>query len=574
MIYKFIGEKNYPPFDFIVENKATGFNVDITNAICKSLNIQHDINLKEWAKLIDDTKTDNGYIYQGIFKSQERSKYLHFSNSYLTVSHSFLVDKSKNSLENKQLNEMIVGVQRDSVTHDFLKEKRNQVVLRELRLFNNHTEILKELFKGNLDAIAGNRMTILYLVNKYFKDKELITVGNPIEMSSLCYAGSHNSKEMMDKINLGLKIIKENGIYDLIYQKWFGAIISKFNDYFVDNVDTAVIYIDSLGKIVRINKVANELLNNYDLIGKNIFSFGINSILPIGTIRKVMDGHEESIFDNVKCEINNSIAYLSYCATPVHDSLGNVNGAVISIKNETKDIIANKKLVNYDKLKSLSRIVGGVAHEIRNPLTSIKNYIDLLPRLYDDPEFRLSIIKNLPQQIEIIDELVNELLQYTKPQKPCMEVLDCKNIIDITIRLTKFNKNLNIINNVPENVFVLVDKKYLMQVITNILINSVDASNDGDNIVINGYLNKNKDYYNIEILDNGIGIEKEKLDYVFEPFFTDKTSGTGLGLYICHQLMRENNGSIDIESSISKGTKVTLSVIKYKGELNGKYIDC
>lgn len=303
-----------------------------------------------------------------------------------------------------------------------------------------------------------------------------------------------------------------------------------------------------------------------------MLSSGIDGIIPVAIIRRVMDGYEESILNNVKTRINEQDLYLSYCATPVHDNLGNINGAVLSIRNETKARIADKKLKNYNKLKSLSRIVGGVAHEIKNPLTSIKNYVDLLPKLYDDTKFRESIINNLPQQVELINELIDELLQYTKPQKPYMEVIDCREVVDLTIKLMKFNKKIDILNEIEQNQLVWVDKKNLRQIITNVVLNAVEASKDGDKIIIKTGRSDDEKSFNIEVIDEGSGISLEKIDYVFDPFFTDKDTGTGLGLYICHQLMAENKGSINIDST-ENGTKVTLSLLKYMGELNEEIIN-
>ncbi|WP_425538611.1 transporter substrate-binding domain-containing protein [Microaceticoccus formicicus] len=573
MIYKFLGESNYPPFDYIEDGKIMGFNADITNAICKVLGLESSIELIDWAKVIKFTKSDFDYIYQGIFWSEGRKKYLEFSDSYLTVSHSFFVDKScNNSVCFGQLKDMRVGVQKDAVTHDFLEERKETIKIGDLKLYSDHVVILDELFKGNIDAVAGNRMTILYLMNKHFKDKEVMTIGEPIEMSKLCYAVRPYNKQVMELINEGLKIIISTGEYNRIYEKWFGVIISRFDQRFVDYTDTAVIYIDAFGKIIRANKIAAGLFGNIELVGKDVLSSGIDGIIPVAIIRRVMDGYEESILNNVKTRINEQDLYLSYCATPVHDNLGNINGAVLSIRNETKARIADKKLKNYNKLKSLSRIVGGVAHEIKNPLTSIKNYVDLLPKLYDDTKFRESIINNLPQQVELINELIDELLQYTKPQKPYMEVIDCREVVDLTIKLMKFNKKIDILNEIEQNQLVWVDKKNLRQIITNVVLNAVEASKDGDKIIIKTGRSDDEKSFNIEVIDEGSGISLEKIDYVFDPFFTDKDTGTGLGLYICHQLMAENKGSINIDST-ENGTKVTLSLLKYMGELNEEIIN-
>ncbi len=573
MTYKFIGENNYPPFDYIKDGNITGFNNDITNSLCDRLCLDGTVQLLDWSDVIEYSKTDEDYIYQGIFRSKGREEYLEFSDSYLTVSHSFYVDKScDGSICFEKLKNLSIGVQEDAVTHDFLKERRDTLQTGELKLFSNHNEILEELFKGNIDAIAGNRMTILYLMNKYFKDKELMTIGEPIEMSKLCYAVRPKNKHVLDLINEGLNIIKQNGVYDEIYEKWFGAILSKFDQRFVDYSDTAVIYIDALGKIIQVNKIATSLFENKNLVGNDVFSSGIDRIIPVSIIRRVMDGYEESIMNNLKTTINDRELYLSYCATPVHDNLGNINGAVISISNETKSRIADMKMKSYNKLKSLSRIVGSVAHEVKNPLTSIKNYVDLLPKLYDDSEFRESIITNLPQQIEILNELIDELLQYTKPQKPFMEVVDCREVIDMTIKLMKFDKQIEIINEVEENQKVWVDKKNFRQVITNVILNAVDASFQGGRIIIQSKTAYEDKYLSIAIIDHGKGISEEKIDYVFDPFFTDKDSGTGLGLYICHKLMDENKGTISINSQ-EDGTKVTLTLLKYMEGSNEKNIN-
>ncbi|MPM76667.1 Signal transduction histidine-protein kinase AtoS [bioreactor metagenome] len=231
------------------------------------------------------------------------------------------------------------------------------------------------------------------------------------------------------------------------------------------------------------------------------------------------------------------------------------------VEKKTKSLeMANESLRKKDRMESLGILMAGIAHEIRNPLTSIKTYAELLPKKYDNPKFREMISKDIPYEIERLNSLINELLEYSKPKKAFKENVNIYEIIEKILALigNKIQKESVKINiDIPKDVFVYADKNHLKQIIINLILNGIEAINKEEkSINISSMESLGKTYLMIE--DNGCGMDKEELNKIYDPFYTTKASGTGLGLFVCYQLMEENNGKIHVSSSKDEGTSFIL----------------
>ena len=233
-----------------------------------------------------------------------------------------------------------------------------------------------------------------------------------------------------------------------------------------------------------------------------------------------------------------------------------------------------------DRLASLGTLIAGLAHEIRNPLVSIKTFTQLLPERMDDEEFRNYFLTVASGEIDRLTTLINELLGFAKPTEPNLKGEDVNSIIDKMEFLTSTEakkKNITITKNYSSNLPpVMADAEQIKQVLLNILLNGMQAI-EGDQgqvwietRVVRVAREAGIDpFVQIEIRDNGIGISKENLDHIFDPFFTTRAEGSGLGLSITYQIVHEHGGFIDVESEIGKGTSFRVNFPLKAGENGG-----
>jgi signal transduction histidine kinase len=221
-----------------------------------------------------------------------------------------------------------------------------------------------------------------------------------------------------------------------------------------------------------------------------------------------------------------------------------------------------------DRLASLGTLVSSLAHEIRNPLVSIKTFTQLLPERLEDEEFRNYFLKIASGEIDRLTTLINELLGFARPSEPNLRGEDVNTLIEkmeflITTEARK--KNITISKNCALNLpLVMVDAEQIKQVLLNVLLNAIQAiPREGQIWVETRVVQVTREetserFVQIEVRDTGVGIPKENLDHVFDPFFSTRPDGSGLGLAISYQIIHEHGGFIDLESEVGKGTSFRI----------------
>lgn len=220
-----------------------------------------------------------------------------------------------------------------------------------------------------------------------------------------------------------------------------------------------------------------------------------------------------------------------------------------------------------DRLRSLETMAAGLAHEIRNPLTSIKAFVDLAPERKDDEQFLSRFSKVVKEDVFRIERLTREILDYAKPMEPVLREEDLNDIVEsclYTLRVRPSHELIAIetelLRDLPK---VVADRQQLKQVILNFMFNAVEAMlPKGGVLTVRtralAFPGKPK-WVQLEIQDVGSGIAANDIDHIFDPFFTTKHlseehEGTGLGLAIAHQIIQEHRGKIEVQSVKGRGT--------------------
>jgi two-component system sporulation sensor kinase A len=219
-------------------------------------------------------------------------------------------------------------------------------------------------------------------------------------------------------------------------------------------------------------------------------------------------------------------------------------------------------LLKKEKLSVVGELAAGIAHEIRNPLTSIKGFIQLMKDMEKPPEKHYEILLS---EIDRINQIVSELLVFAKPQSKVYKIFQLNEVLDYVINLTSHEAALsNTIFEIKKNVNprIFGDKHQLIQVFINILKNALDAMPKGGKIQVETFLSSNTKV-TVRITDTGVGIPKERLKKIGEPFFTLKEKGMGLGLTMSNKIIYEHKGSLHIDSEVGKGTTVEVTLPIY-----------
>jgi len=243
------------------------------------------------------------------------------------------------------------------------------------------------------------------------------------------------------------------------------------------------------------------------------------------------------------------------------EKFNEMTSKLLKSKKEIEE--ANKKLIQAEKLASIGRISTGIAHEIRNPLTSVKFNIQKVlssPNIEEDEREHLEIAQ---EGINQIDKIVKDILDFARVTRLNLDEFSLPNIIDESIKLVSNElkgKEITIEKKFdPDLPTIIVDADKLRQVFINLLLNSIEAIENKGKIKITASP-KNKKFVKIRISDNGCGIPSEILPEIFEPFFTTKSSGTGLGLANAKKIIEQHNGSIYVISKKGKGTTFEIII--------------
>ncbi|OHW61355.1 sensor protein ZraS [Andreesenia angusta] len=607
------GDLYYPPYEYLDENGVyKGFNVDITNAISLELGIDISLEPLEWNIAMEKLRNGELDALQGALQSESRMEYLDFSEEFLENSQVIFVRSDNQFIkELDDLNGLDVAIQEDDIAY----ESVSLIEGISLHKFKSQNEGIEALLDGKVEAFVGDRLTGLYFIqkNKYF-DKIKIS-GEVMKTSPYAFAVSKGDEETLKLINRGISKIKSNGTYHKIYKKWFGeeiADIGKWKNLFylaiafllavcafmlltiklnrilkrevckrteqlragkldlakenrlkgkiIENVATGIIAFDAHGRITSINEFAKKSLGLEISKGDSFSEIPLFHGKDFSSVKtSVLESPiEEEIL--LKTE-SGSEKVLVYKLLPISDK-NQSDGLLFCLFDLTEERNLNRIIAHSDKMQSLGVLSAAIAHEIRNPLTSIKMFVDMVPLKGEDSDFLSKFSKIVPSEINRLNELTSVLLDYSKPSSSNPIEVALSDVVESVLLLAKpyFKKRqIAISKNFKEIVF-WADPSQLKQILLNILLNSVDAIEDSGSIAISASETVDRVYISIE--DSGHGIEERVLPKIFDPFYTSKKCGHGIGLPITKNLVSENSGSIDIETELGKGTTVRLSFPK------------
>jgi two-component system sensor histidine kinase HydH len=210
-------------------------------------------------------------------------------------------------------------------------------------------------------------------------------------------------------------------------------------------------------------------------------------------------------------------------------------------------------------MKAVATLAAGLAHEIKNPLASIRTFTEYLDSRYDDAEFRLKFQKIVGGEVERINLIVQQLLEFAKPVPPKLRPLEIPTLVDETLEFLSgdlVERHVEVNRRYGTTACILGDPQQLKQVFLNLFLNSLQAMNGHGRLEIRTTIEGSD--LAVSIADSGAGIAPKDLPHIFEPFYTTKETGTGLGLAVVQGIVKEHGGRITVESQPGRGTVLTL----------------
>lgn len=613
---KVAGDNNFPPYEFLDENNNyTGFNVDIMRAVALVTGIEIEYYPMAWDEACDKLKKGEVDIIQGMRYTRDRDIFYDFSEAYLENSQSIFVLSSNDDIKRfKDLNGKRIAIQRGDVAISTLYTLRHYTSI----YTENQEEAIHQLMGGKADAFIGNTLTGVYLIDKMGIRDNVKIVGETLNTTQYSMAVKEGNTELLNIINKGIREIKRNGTYDMIYRKWFGRTVSYPIQFFRKLAVIAIMVILVFAAVMILflrwnsmlkkevdkrtlqikrerdfrEKLLNRIFSGIITINKdNIITFANEpaaKILDMELDKLIgLDYRQTNIKDlfstdelsgesiEKEIQINGRKVYINYRAQIIHNMDDNEEIIVI-FRDITEEKLMQESIITKDKMQSLGNLITGIAHEIRNPLTSIKAYTQLIPKKIDDAKFRDKISKDIPQEIDRLDKLVRDLLEYSKPRKPFMEKINLYEAVDNALLLLKNTLEEKLIKAeiyIDKDITVQFDRNHLQQILINIILNAIESMDKEDKkIIING--ENRQDTVYLSIKDNGCGMDKNILSKIFNPFFTTKANGTGLGLYVSYQLLLQNNGGINIDTVEGEGTTFTITFNKTGDDIYAEAAYC
>ncbi|WP_017754776.1 transporter substrate-binding domain-containing protein [Calidifontibacillus oryziterrae] len=596
-----------PPFSYQDQTRQpVGFTIDLMNEIAANHGIEIIYEPVKERELINKLERGEIDVILGVKYNSTLAEIVDFTESVFTLSDSLFVFENDNSIYSlTDLNKSVVALSVSSSmdTLDHIRDVKVNVA-------GSQPNALQMFLSGRSDAYIGNPWTTEFLLGEQDQMDNIEERVAAIQSYELSFAVSKGQIGLTSLINLELAKLKADKTFQQIHNKWFQRYkaddswlkklaiflaitvniallvifivfllnqrlkkeVAKkttaltrsflFQEQVLNSVDTGIISFHKTGKIRLMNEEACNLLQG-DFINRNM-----EDVTLLCEIWRRVQGDplQKKFVGESKLEANNSTErMIHYEVVPLKNEDSRSVGWIVTLVDITEQKLLQQKLMVQEKLKALGQLTAGIAHELRNPLTSMKLFIELLPTKVHDSRFREELIKHVPTEINRLNHLVEDLLDYTRRKEPVTEWIPLKEFLESLLYSFKINvksKNIAFKLLVDEGIEWHGDRQRIKQVFINLLMNAIEAVQHTEEKVITIATKIDEEYFYIKVTDTGEGISEEDQKNLFQPFFTTKGSGVGLGLYTSYNIVLDHHGDIEVHSEKGVGSTFTIKFRK------------
>lgn len=378
---------------------------------------------------------------------------------------------------------------------------------------------------------------------------------------------------MRETLNFLQKVV---GRYEKLPAEEISRILDQLSKDFdifsmiMDNLKEGVVALNKEQQILSYNKQASLLLHlPQSAKGQKLLDVLANSPFH----KPIAEGIEnESEVDEAVIHDDSGNRILLIKTLPLA-KYGSIKGLLILISDITEERRKEDELKRAEQLAGLTTLAAGVAHEIKNPLGSLDIHIQLIERVCkrmqqsDEREEIMGFIKTVKEEVSRLEDTVNGFLFSVRKLKLEVKKKDIRSVLTGTLNFLQYeikehdvDVELQYEEDLPE---IEIDEKYIKQALINVIQNAIDALKDNKgkkSILIELKTDKDKSAVSLSVMDNGKGISKEDSHKIFEPYYTTKQFGTGLGLTNVYRIIEAHNGSISIKNNIGSEEGVTVII--------------
>jgi two-component system sensor histidine kinase HydH len=343
--------------------------------------------------------------------------------------------------------------------------------------------------------------------------------------------------------------------------------VKAFAGLLISRLPVGIIATNQDGRIRTFNSTAAAMT---DRSAESVRNGKPEVLLPSEVARffVLQDQKEEMTDRNVILTGADNVQYaLHVSSLPVYNQYSVFMGRVLIMYDLSELKKLEKEVQRHDRLVALGKMAAGVAHEVRNPLSSIKGFATLLGSKFKDGSQEHEAADLLVQEADRLNRSITELLNYARPTALRKKPVNLGDIVDSSLKLISSDAKaleVNILLDVePDLPTISVDKDKINQILLNLYLNGLQAmehSTFKKELKVYVHRDANAGMLVIEVKDTGCGIPQEDLDKVLDPYYTTKPDGTGLGLALAYKIIDEHKGIIRFSSSEGEGTTVSVSL--------------
>lgn len=332
--------------------------------------------------------------------------------------------------------------------------------------------------------------------------------------------------------------------------------LAALNEDVIRCLSSGLVTIDPAGRVLTFNEAAEEILKvpQDRAVGRSLGEIApelaalLSSLDARGVVRRA--------------SVDARSVVLGVSVSPLTDHQGAPAGRVVNFQDLTELRRMENQVKRAERLAAIGQMAAGVAHEIRNPLASISGSIELLKSALPREDENATLMEIVLREVDRLNGLVTDLLEYARPRERMPASIDVGALLAETVRVFAQDRSapkLAVRFDPPpgdEAITVTADPAQLRQVVWNLLRNAAEAMPDGGEIVVS--LAAEGGMAEVSVTDQGVGIAADEQERIFEPFYTTKTRGSGLGLPTVHRIVTEHGGTIALRSAPGAGTRVTF----------------
>ncbi len=339
--------------------------------------------------------------------------------------------------------------------------------------------------------------------------------------------------------------------------------IKAFSDHVVETMPVGFVAVDGNGIIISFNQTAESILR---LASDQVIGRTASEVLPrqmLDMVTALRGSTRTAIGNEFDCSFpDGRIVPLDVTLSSLKGEDGSVWGTIILFRDLTEVQSLKREVETSRRLASLGRLAAGVAHEIRNPLSSIKGFATYFKERYRDNPDDQKTSEIMIHEVDRLNRVITQLLEFARPPVIQKKRASLQSLIQRSLKMIERQasaKEIQVLSHLPSEIKEThLDPDGINQVLLNLYLNAIEAMEQGGTLSVSLSRELGSPWVKIMVSDTGSGISKEDLEHVFDPYFTTKQTGTGLGLAIVHKIIEAHKGEVRAESEIGRGTTVTV----------------